>query len=95
VLACSVVVNDWDNQYRRPIIGDAKGYYAYLPAAFIYQDFSFSFVEDVEQKYYPSDGSLGKHFLVQQANGTQVNKCFPGVSLFYLPFFLLAFFLFI
>ena len=93
VLACSVVVNDWDNPYRRPIIGDAKGYYAYLPAAFIYQDFSFSFVEDVEQKYYPSDGSLGKHFLVQQANGTQVNKCFPCVSLFYLPFFLLAFFL--
>jgi hypothetical protein len=87
------VVNDWDNPYRRPIIGDAKGYYAYLPAAFIYQDFSYSFVEQVEQSYYPADGSLGKDFLVEQPNGTKVNKCFPGVSLFYLPFFLLAYFL--
>ncbi len=93
MLAYAFVMNDWDNPYKRPIIGDAKGYYAYLPAAFIYQDFSYGFVDDVEQKYYPSDGSLGKDFLVLQPNGTKVNKCFPGVSLFYLPFFLLAYFL--
>jgi hypothetical protein len=86
-------MNDWDNPYKRPVIGDAKGYYAYLPAAFIYQDFSYGFVDDVEQKYYPQDGSLTKDFLVEQPNGTKVNKCFPGVSIFYLPFFLLAYFL--
>lgn len=86
-------MNDWDNPYKRPIIGDAKGYYAYLPAALIYQDFSFGFVERIEHQYYPADGSLGKDFLVEQPNGTKVNKCFPGVSLFYLPFFLLAYFL--
>lgn len=93
LIVCTVVLNDWDNPYRRPIIGDAKGYYAYLPAVFIYQDFSFQFVEHVEQKYYPADGSLGKDFLVDQPNGTKVNKCFPGLSLFYLPFFILAYFL--
>ncbi len=86
-------MNKWDNPYKRPIIGDAKGYYAYLPAAFIYQDFTYQFVPDVEQRYYPEDGSLGKYFLVEQDNGTFVNKCFPGVSIFYLPFFLLAYFL--
>lgn len=86
-------MNKWDNPYKRPIIGDAKGYYAYLPAAFIYQDFSYQFVPEVEQRYYPQDGSLGKDFLVEQPNGTFVNKCFPGASVFYLPFFLLAYFL--
>lgn len=86
-------MNKWDNPYKRPIIGDAKGYYAYLPAAFIYQDFSYQFVPEVEQRYYPQDGSLGKDFLVEQPNGTFVNKCFPGASIFYLPFFLLAYFL--
>jgi hypothetical protein len=93
LLAYAVSMNDWDNPYKRPIIGDAKGYYAYLPAAFIYQDFSFAFIDDVEQKYYPHDGTLAKDFLVEQPNGTKVNKCFPGVSIFYLPFFLLAYFL--
>lgn len=85
--------NKWNNDFRRPIIGDAKGYYAYLPAVFIYQDFSYKFVEALELKYYPADGSLRKDFLVAQPNGTSVNKCFPGTAIFYLPFFLLAFIL--
>jgi len=88
-----VLMNNWDNPYRRPIIGDAKGYYAYLPAIFIHQDLTFSFVEQAERDYYPADGSLWKDFLVEQPNGTVVNKCFPGVSIFYLPFFLIAYFL--
>ncbi len=85
--------NKWNDDYRRPIIGDAKGYYAYLPALFIYQNFSYEFIDGIESNYYPADGSLSKDFLVEQPNGTKVNKCFPGASLFYLPFFLLAFFL--
>lgn len=79
-----------DNKYNRPIIGDAKGYYAYLPATFLYQDFTYSFTNEMERKYYLEDGSLGKGFQVEQPNGTSVNKCFPGTSLFYLPFFLFA-----
>jgi len=93
ILLHGMMMNDWDNPYRRPIIGDAKGYYAYLPAVFIYQDFEFKFVSEIERRYYPEDGSLAKNFLVEQPNGTTVNKCFPGVSIFYLPFFLLAYFL--
>ena len=89
--ACVVVLNDWDNPYKRPISGDAKGYYAYLPAVIIYQDLEFKFVDEIEQKYYPKDGSLKKDFLIEQPNGTFVNKCFPGVSIFYLPFFLFAY----
>lgn len=93
LLSWIVLMNNWDNPYRRPIIGDAKGYYAYLPAIFIHHDLEFKFIEQVEHDYYPSDGSIAKDFLVEQPNGTFVNKCFPGASIFYLPFFLVAYFL--
>jgi hypothetical protein len=80
----------FDDPWSRPINGDGKGYYAFLPAIFIYQDLSYSFVDSMEMKYYPSDGSLAKHFRVEQPNGSIVNKCFPGTAIFYLPFFLIA-----
>src|SRR5690606_37835919 len=73
--------------YERPIAGDAQAYYAYLPALFIYQDFSYDFVEEVNEKYYPSE--LQKTFLKDVGTGV-VNKTFPGVSILYLPFFIIA-----
>ncbi len=84
------IQRDFDDAYNRPIIGDAKAYYAYLPALFIYQDFTYSFVDEIEDTYYLKDGSLSKDFKVRQPNGTYVNKTFPGAALFYLPFFLVA-----
>lgn len=91
VLACITIgQREIDNQWDRPINADGKGYYAYLPAAFIYQDFTYSFVDDMERKYYPADGSHAKAFRMEQPNGTVVNKCFPGTAVFYLPFFLIA-----
>lgn len=85
-----LVERDFDNPFRRPIGGDAKAYYAYLPATFIYQDFSYSFTDEMETKYYPKDGSGKKDFKMKQPNGTFVNKTFPGAAIFYLPFFLFA-----
>lgn len=79
-----------DSQWDRPINADGKGYYAFLPALFIYQDMSYSFVDEMEMKYYPEDGSHAKAFRMEQPNGTVVNKCFPGTAIFYLPFFLIA-----
>lgn len=78
---------DLTSPYKQPIAGDAQGYYAYLPAAFIYQDFDYEFVPIIQDKYYAE--SLQKSF-VNEVNGEKVNKTFPGVAFFYLPFFLLA-----
>ena len=78
---------DLNDPYKKPIAGDAKGYYAYLPAIFIYRDFDYSFIPGIERKYYPPGYS--KSF-VQEINGQKVNKTFPGVTLLYLPFFLIA-----
>jgi hypothetical protein len=84
---------DFSSRYEQPIIGDAKGYYAYLPAIFIYQDANYAFIDQMEASYYPTDLSHAKDFKVKQKNGRFVNKCFPGLSLLYLPFFALGAFI--
>lgn len=80
----------WDSPYHRVIIGDAKAYYAYLPAVFIYHDATFSFQDKIEKKYYPVDGSLQKNYMNPLENGRKVNKTFPGLAVLYAPFFFLA-----
>lgn len=90
VVSISVKQVNFGDRYTRSINGDGKGYYAYLPAIFIYHDFTYSFVDEAEVKYYPEDKSHAKEFQAKQPNGTVVNKYFPGVALFYLPFFALA-----
>jgi hypothetical protein len=83
----SVIPDDYTNPFQKPISGDAHGYYAYLPAIFIYQDLSFSFIDEVYEKHYT--GKENKSFIVSQ-DDYRVNKTFPGIALLYLPFFLLA-----
>lgn len=90
-LLISVIgLRDWNSRFDRPINGDGKGYYAYLPAVFMYHDSQFGFIEEVEQKYYPLDCSHFKDFLNEQPNGRVVNKTFPGLSILYAPFFFVA-----
>lgn len=81
---------DPSDPYSRPIISDAKGYYAYLPAIFIYQDFDYEFLPEMDEKYYAV--GQDKHIFIE-VDGEPVNKTFPGVALLYLPFFLIAHFL--
>ncbi|MBI3136336.1 MAG: hypothetical protein HYZ14_16795 [Bacteroidetes bacterium] len=79
---------DLNSPYRKPINGDAQAYYAYLPAIFIYQDLDYSFVPEMQQKYYTT--ASAKSFLKETTDGEKVNKTFPGVTVLYLPFFLAA-----
>jgi len=90
VLVGMFSVRDFDGRYGRSINGDAKAYYAYLPALFIYNDPSYSFIDTVEKKYYPEDRSQFKDFRIEQKNGKSVNKTFPGLSILYAPFFFLS-----
>ena len=78
----------WD----RIINSDGKGYYAYLPAIFIYHDLQFRFVEQYEYQYYPSNKSVFKEFR-QDDGGHVVNKYFPGLAIIWLPFFLFGHFM--
>jgi hypothetical protein len=86
-----MLVKNPHDPYDRLIINDGKGYYAYLPALFIYQDLQFGFIEYYESKYYPSDSnpSYFKEFRFD-FRGQTVNKTFAGIAVLMLPFFLIA-----
>lgn len=74
----------WDSIIRH----DGKGYYAYLPAAFIYHDLSFSFYDEIENgKYYIAELEYDYR---GRYNGAVVNKYYMGTALAELPFFLMA-----
>ncbi len=66
---------------------DGQGYYAYLPAVFIYQDLQFSFVDSINQLYYP-EGKRAK-FIIETPTGN-VNKYFAGTAVLEAPFFMLG-----
>jgi hypothetical protein len=44
---------NWGKNYWKEIIkSDGKGYYAYLPAIFIYHDLNFGFFDKIEKNEY-------------------------------------------
>lgn len=77
---------DFNSKYDQPIGGDAQAYYAYLPAIFIYNDLSYGFVDEVNEKYYVETHQ--KSFL-NAVGDKKVNKTFPGWPFCMLHFLLL------
>ena len=85
LLIVTTNINWGKNDWKGALESDAKGYYAYLPAVFIYYDLNFSFLEEVEAKYDQ------KHLYYEyrsNAHGVLINKYYGGVSVLQLPFFL-------
>lgn len=92
LLICLAVDNNlyWNqNNYKFIIKTDGKGYYAYLPATFIYHDLNFGFFEQTEQKTY-YDKNLFTDYRVFLADGKIINKYYCGTALVQMPFFLVA-----
>lgn len=83
------MVKQPNHPHDRVIISDGKSYYGYLTAIFIYNDLSYSFIEDYESKYYPDHPSIFKEFRYKY-KGKTLNKGFPGLAFLLLPFFLIA-----
>lgn len=74
------------------ICSDGRGYYAWLPAVFIYHDVNFNFFEQVEVKD-PICGGVVAGCLQDYrtcTNGVMCNKYYPGTSVMMLPFFATA-----
>jgi hypothetical protein len=81
-------LNYGKNHWQDIIESDAKGYYAYLPATFIYHDFNFNFFEQIEKtKYYNKNLYYDYR---SGANGSTINKYYCGTAIAELPFFLIA-----
>jgi hypothetical protein len=70
------------------IEADAKGYYAYLPAVFIYHDLNFRFFYQIEKRTYHNP-NLDYQYLRIHGNKT-INKYYAGTALCLAPFFLVG-----
>ena len=80
---------NWGKNYWVGIIeADAKGYYAYLPAVFIYDDLNFGFFDEIEKEKYYHENLYYDYR--SGANGKVINKYYCGTALAELPFFLAA-----
>jgi len=85
-LAVLAGLTRWEQLPDRPLIEtDGQGYYAYLPAVFIYHDLQFHFVESVNEKYY--EESKRARYVIGTPSGN-VNKYFAGTAVLLIPFFL-------
>lgn len=80
---------NWGKENWRGILeSDAKGYYAYLPAVFIYKDLNFSFLEEIENEKY-----IAPHLYYDyrsNSHGVLINKYYCGTAIAQLPFFIAA-----
>lgn len=80
---------NWGKDHWKNIIeADGKGYYAYLPAVFIYQDLNFGFFDTIEKEKYYSPNLYYDYRI--GANGRVINKYYAGTAVAQLPFFLAA-----
>ncbi|TAL58980.1 MAG: hypothetical protein EPN85_10260 [Bacteroidetes bacterium] len=65
------------------LIGDAQGYYSYLPAVFIYKNLNFGFYDSIGTKYFEAS----KYDYRTGHNGETINKYYCGTAIAMLPFF--------
>ncbi len=90
LLVCvfSILYLQRKNGLSNVISSDGSGYYAYLPALFIYHEKHFEKTAEVERNVRKLE--LQQHYLIFDKQGNKYNKCFPGISVLQTPFFLLS-----
>lgn len=88
--ACYRLFLPKEQGWKTIITSDGRGYYAYLPAIFIYGDLTFKQVASTEKKNYNRYDFLPEYLVTVKTK--TVNKYFSGVALLLMPFFLLALF---
>ena len=77
----------FNKNYKTGVIeADAKGYYAYLPAVFIYHDLNFGFFDTIERGTYYNSNLYYDYR--REVNGRVINKYYAGTALCLAPFFL-------
>ena len=67
VIIYSAMIYRPDQNY---VNSDGQGYYAYLPAIFIYNDLDYTFYDDIANTYY----SRNRHPFRVEVNGSTANK---------------------
>lgn len=96
VIALSVIISSWaasniywgKQHYTGIIKSDGKGYYAYLPATFIYYDLNFRWVDSIEYIKYHNPNYFFD--FRNQYKGRYIDKYYVGTAICMAPFFGLA-----
>ncbi len=80
--------NWWDKNKNENLnlSTDGSGYYAYLPATFIYKDFRFQFLNEISAEYKTTNFINGTDITAKK--NEIVDKYFVGTSICISPFFL-------
>lgn len=87
VTICSWNIQWGGKRWQSIVQSDGKGYYAYLPAIFIYHDLNFGFFEKIEMEYY----SVNTYYDYRGTHNHQtIDKYYSGSAIAMLPFFLIA-----
>ena len=76
------------NQKYNTVVSDGKGYYAYLPAIFIYNDLNFGFNQTVEKIDHPETWYTDYRYKLDKKR--VFTKYYVGTAIAYSPFFLAA-----
>jgi hypothetical protein len=85
---CFFRINGFFSNKKSEIIrSDGFGYYSYLPAIFIYGDYSQEFVKEKVHKHYTGTG-LPEY--MQMVDNRPVDKYFFGTAVLMYPFFMTA-----
>lgn len=87
IIATNLLMHQW-NRGERIINIDVKGYYAYLPATFIYHDLDFNFLDDPNNPYADFQKSQIWYNLTDE--GKPVINYTNGLAVCYAPFFFIA-----
>ena len=88
LFAAASNINWGNNNWKNIILSDGKGYYAYLPAVFIYHDLHLNFFDSIEKTYYYKNTYYD--YRASDAAGHVVDKYYSGTAVLMLPFFLQA-----
>jgi hypothetical protein len=70
------------------IVSDTKGYYAYLPAIFIYHDLHFGFNQEIER--FKHNETQYTDYRFRLGKGKDFTRYYIGPAIAYSPFFLAA-----
>ncbi len=82
---CAVDNNLLDGEFKNVIRSDGRGYYAYLPAIFMYNDPTFE--ASLEAETRNAQPNFNQYYLYQNEEGRVFNKYFPGIAIMQAPFF--------
>lgn len=81
---------NWTRDHWKGVIeSDAKGYFAYLPATFVYGDLNYGFYDKMEmEKYF--DPNFYFDYRFQTEGGRYYNKYYCGSAIAMSPFYLVS-----